>query len=165
MKIVLMGPKGAGKSSVGNILAEMTGFQTAETDTMVEDLHESRDGHRLTCREVFAEHGEGFFRSIEREAALAAAELDWHIVITGGSLMLDPDNRRVLRDGSLLVYLVGKPDVLWERAMAAEKLDDPDAAARSYERLISEFPDSNYTGRASNALRSLDEEEDEGDDE
>lgn len=57
------------------------------------------------------------------------------------------------------------PEVLWERAKAAEKVDDPDAAARSYERLISEFPDSKYTGRASKGLRNLDEEEDEGDDE
>lgn len=55
------------------------------------------------------------------------------------------------------------PDVLWERAKAAEKLDDPDSAARSYERLVSEFPDSNYAGRAGKALRSLDDLESEED--
>ena len=55
------------------------------------------------------------------------------------------------------------PDVLWERARAAEKLDDPDTAARMYERLVSEFPDSRYTGRAGKALRSLDDVEDDED--
>ena len=50
MNIVIMGPKGAGKSSVGRMLADMTGFQTVEIDTYLEDLHESRDGHRLTCQ-------------------------------------------------------------------------------------------------------------------
>ncbi|MCK9996039.1 MAG: outer membrane protein assembly factor BamD [Candidatus Krumholzibacteria bacterium] len=51
------------------------------------------------------------------------------------------------------------PDVMWERARAAEKLDDPDTAARMYERLVTEYPDSRYTNKASKALRSLDEEE------
>lgn len=51
------------------------------------------------------------------------------------------------------------PEVMWERAKAAEKLDDPDAAARMYERLVSEYPDSRYSGRANKALKSLDEEE------
>jgi len=54
------------------------------------------------------------------------------------------------------------PEVLWERAKAAEKLDDPDSAARSYGRLISEYPESRYTGRAEKALRKLDDKEDEG---
>ena len=38
-------------------------------------------------------------------------------------------------------------------------LDDPDTAARMYERLVSEYPDSRYTNKASKALRSLNEEE------
>jgi len=54
------------------------------------------------------------------------------------------------------------PEVLWERALAALKLDDPDSAARSYERLISEYPDSPYTGRARRALQKTDDKEDEG---
>jgi len=55
------------------------------------------------------------------------------------------------------------PDVLWERARAAEKLDDPDSAARMYERLVSEFPDCRYAGRAGKALRALDDVEDDED--
>ncbi|MEN8007821.1 MAG: outer membrane protein assembly factor BamD [Candidatus Krumholzibacteriota bacterium] len=52
------------------------------------------------------------------------------------------------------------PDVLWERAKAAEKLDDPDTAARMYERLVGEYPDSRYAGKAGKALRSLEEDGD-----
>ncbi len=55
------------------------------------------------------------------------------------------------------------PDVMWQRAKAAEKLDDPDTAARMYERLVSEFPDSRYGGRAGKALRGLDDEESDED--
>jgi len=56
------------------------------------------------------------------------------------------------------------PDVLWERARAAEKLDDPDTAARMYERLVGEFPDSRYAKRAAKALRAIDEEEEDDED-
>ena len=36
------------------------------------------------------------------------------------------------------------PDVMWERAQAAQRLDDPDTEARMYERLVSEYPESGY---------------------
>ncbi len=138
MKIVLMGPKGAGKSSVGKLLSESTGFPTVETDAMVETLHEQRDGHRLACREIYAEHGEEYFRALEREVAADAAALDWHLIITGGSMMLDPIARRSLRADALLVYLMGKPDVLWERAIRKgipPWLTGPDGPMKYKERL------------------------------
>ncbi len=138
MNIVIMGPKGAGKSSVGRILSEMTGMPTVETDAMVEELHAQRDGHRLSCREIYAEHGERFFRDLERQVAVEAARLDWHLIITGGSLMLDPIARRSLRAGALLVYMVGKPDVLWQRAIqqgVPPWLSGPDGPIKYEERI------------------------------
>jgi outer membrane assembly lipoprotein YfiO len=56
------------------------------------------------------------------------------------------------------------PEVLWERAKIAEKLNDPDKAADMYEMLMSGYPDSGYAERANKALRGLDEkfDEDEG---
>ena len=116
MNIVIMGPKGAGKSAVGALLAETAGFQTIETDRLIEDLYEERAGTRLACRQVVEERGEAFFRALERDAAKRAAKLDWHVVVTGGSVMLDPDSRRLLRNGALLVYLGADCDTLWERA-------------------------------------------------
>lgn len=138
MKIVIMGPKGAGKSSVGKLLSEATGFPTVETDAMVESLHEQRDGHRLTCREIYAEHGEDYFRALERDVAADAAKLDWHLIVTGGSMMLDPIARRSLRADALLVYLIGEPDVLWERAIrkgVPPWLTGPDGPMTYKERL------------------------------
>lgn len=138
MNIVIMGPKGAGKSSAGRILSEMTGMPTIETDAMVEELHAQRDGDRLSCREIYAKQGEQYFRDLERQAAEEAARLDWHLIITGGSLMLDPIARRSLRAGALLVYLVGKPDVLWQRAIQQgipPWLSGPDGPIKFEERL------------------------------
>lgn len=51
------------------------------------------------------------------------------------------------------------PDVLWERAKVAERLEDPDTAADMYERLIDQYSDSRYGGRAAKALKKLDDDE------
>lgn len=133
MKLVLMGPKGAGKSSIGKVLSEITGFRTVETDAMIEDLHEARDGHRLTCREVFAEHGQEWFRALERDVAVEAAKLDWNLIITGGSIMLDPESRRALRADAFLIYLTAPADLLWERGTKNGMppwLEGPDGRAK-----------------------------------
>ncbi len=118
MNIVIMGPKGAGKSTVGTAVADLLHLQWLETDTIIEELHEEQDGHYLTCREIFIEHGEEAFRAYEHQAAEIAAAQDWHLIITGGSIMLNPDCRRLLRQNATLVYLTAAADMLWQRATA-----------------------------------------------
>lgn len=51
------------------------------------------------------------------------------------------------------------PDVMWERAKTARKLEDPDTEADMYERLITTFPDSGYTDEARKRLAKLDQDE------
>jgi outer membrane assembly lipoprotein YfiO len=51
------------------------------------------------------------------------------------------------------------PEVMWERAQTARKLDDPDTEATMYERLISTYPDSGYVKEARKRLTALDQEE------
>lgn len=117
MKIVIMGPKGAGKSTVGQALAEQIQLPWVDTDTLIEDIDAKRRGTRRSFREIFQQDGEAAFRALEREAAQRASAMDWHVIITGGGLMLDPDSRRALRnDGAMLVYLWAEPAVLWPRA-------------------------------------------------
>jgi outer membrane protein assembly factor BamD len=53
------------------------------------------------------------------------------------------------------------PEVMWERAKTAEKLDDPATAARMYRGLVSGYPDSPFAKRAGRALRSLGDPESE----
>jgi len=118
MKIVIAGPKGSGKSALGRELVGLTHLPIIETDVLIETLHEDRDGHFLTCREIFVEHGEVFFRDLEREVTQKVCHLDWHFVVTGGSIMMDPDNRRALRTNGLIILVSAQADVLWQRATA-----------------------------------------------
>ncbi len=118
MNIVIMGPKGAGKSAVGCALAERLGWTALETDAQVEALYEEREGTKRTCREIFTEHGEAYFRQLEVDAVAEVVQHDWRLLITGGSTMLNPASRRLLRNDAILIYLSGDPEVLWERATA-----------------------------------------------
>ena len=116
MNIVIMGPKGAGKSTLGAKLGKLLGLACVDTDALLEELHAERTGARLSCREIFQGLGEGAFRALERDAAKKASERDYTIIITGGGLMMDPESRRLLRGGNILVWLHGEQNVLWERA-------------------------------------------------
>lgn len=135
MKIVIMGPKGAGKSTVGQAFAEHVQLPCVDTDVLIEDIDAERHGGvRRSFRAIFKEDGEAAFRALEREAAQRANALDWHVIITGGGLMLDPDSRRALRSGAtLMVYLWAEPEVLWPRAILKGTppwLEGPDGPAK-----------------------------------
>ncbi len=116
MRVVISGPKGAGKSAVGQALASLTGLELVETDAVIADLYNCGDGTRLTCREIFNELGEEVFRSMEAQVVELLVEKDWCLVATGGSIMLDSDARRRLRDNALIILLTAPTDVLWDRA-------------------------------------------------
>ena len=58
MKIVISGPKNAGKSSVAAALSEKLGLPAIETDLLIEDAFESHQDHHHSCRNIFLEHGE-----------------------------------------------------------------------------------------------------------
>ena len=92
MKIVITGPKGSGKSALARALVNQTHLPIVETDERIEKLYESREGQRLNCRQIFTKHGEAFFRDLEREVTHQVQDLDWHFIVTGGSLMVDPDS-------------------------------------------------------------------------
>ncbi|MCF7958260.1 MAG: chorismate synthase [Phycisphaerae bacterium] len=116
MKFIIIGHKGVGKSTIGNQLKNLTGIPVLETDTLIEKLHEEKDGHYLTCRDIFGEHGESFFRDLEQEVVRQIADKHWQFIITGGSIMMNPDNRRLLREDGLVIYLNADPEILWQRA-------------------------------------------------
>lgn len=116
MKIVIMGAKGAGKSSLGRALVQATGLPCVDTDAVIEKRYKDQEGIPRNCRDILQVHGEARFRDLEREAASDAASNDFVIVVTGGGLMMDPRSRKALRRNAILVYLEAPVEILWERA-------------------------------------------------
>jgi shikimate kinase len=99
--VVLTGPPGAGKSSVGSLLAAELGVPFADTD----DLVAAAAGKPVS--DIFIDDGEPVFRELERLAVargLEAVGPDGGVLALGSGAVLDPDVRRMLA-GQVIVYL------------------------------------------------------------
>jgi len=105
--IFLVGMMGAGKTTVGRIVARRLGRPLLDSDAEVE-----RTTGR-TVPEIFAEQGEAAFRAEEKRALLeAAASTSPSVVAVAGGAVLDPDNRRLLRLSGTVVWLRARPATL-----------------------------------------------------
>ena len=95
---VLIGPPGAGKSTVGPLLAALLGAPFAETDALVEEVA----GKPVS--DIFVSDGEPVFRELERNAVAQALAADPGVVALGGGAVMDPGTRQLLA-GHRVVYL------------------------------------------------------------
>ena len=107
--IVLIGFMGAGKSSVGRTLARITGRPRFDTDEMIA----SRFG--LSITEIFAVHGEEKFREAETEALRELSGKRPAIIVTGGGIILRPENVHLLRALGTIFYLSADEETLFAR--------------------------------------------------
>jgi shikimate kinase len=98
--IVLVGFMGSGKTTVGRLLAEMTGLPLVDMDTLIEE----RAGK--TINEIFAEEGEAHFRQLERTLVKELSGQEDQIISTGGGIVLNPDNITDFEGTGLVVCLL-----------------------------------------------------------
>lgn len=123
--VILVGFMGAGKSSVGRLLARRLGACFVETDEMIV----AREGRSIP--EIFAERGEAHFRALEEETlGLLALKRD-AVIATGGGLPCREGRPEALRRLGTVVWLSGDFDLLYERALHSG--DRPMLAGRSRE--------------------------------
>ncbi|WP_433192635.1 shikimate kinase [Nocardia sp. CA-107356] len=97
-RVVLVGPPGAGKSTIGRKLARELGVELYDTDAGIE-----RETGR-TIPEIFAEDGEPEFRRIEERVVRRAILAERGVVSLGGGAVLSTDTRALLRNRTV-VYL------------------------------------------------------------
>jgi shikimate kinase len=128
-KIYLVGFMAAGKTTVARILAERLGWRAEDIDELIE----ARE--RRPVAEIFAKHGEPYFRGVEREILRLLLPMRHVVVATGGGTFMDPDNRAAINMDGVSVWL----DVPLEEVVARLPADGrrPLAADRAQlERLF-----------------------------
>jgi shikimate kinase len=109
VKLILIGLRGTGKSTVGALLAEHLQWPFLDTDLLVQQ----RAGR--TIREIFESGGEPAFRQAESAIVREVARETQAVIATGGGAVLDAENVRVLRDNGFVVHLSADPSELWRR--------------------------------------------------
>jgi shikimate kinase len=107
--IVLVGMMGAGKSSVGRRLAARLGIPFIDADAEIE----SAAGR--TIPEIFAEHGESYFRAGEARVIARLLEQGPQVMATGGGAVMDASTRALIREKGVSVWLKADLDVLLKR--------------------------------------------------
>lgn len=114
-RAVLIGPPGAGKTSVARQLARRLGVAHRDTDADVEATA------GLTVAEIFVEQGEARFRELERAAVLAALADHEGVLAVGGGAVLDPAVQEALA-GHVVVFLdVGIADAAGRVGFAKDR--------------------------------------------
>ncbi len=97
-RVVLVGPPGAGKTTVGQALAQRLGLSLRDTD------HDIEASEGASVQDLFVTRGEPYFRELEEKAVVAAlAEHDGVLSLGGGAVLSDAT--RAVLDGHTVVFL------------------------------------------------------------
>ncbi|MBA5778969.1 shikimate kinase [Stappia sp. F7233] len=107
--IVLVGIMGCGKSSVGRRLAATLALSFVDADTEIETAA------NMTIPEIFAIHGEPYFRAGEQRVIARLLKEGPQVLATGGGAYMNADTREEIRAGGIAIWLKAEFDVVMAR--------------------------------------------------
>ena len=127
--VVLVGLMGCGKSSVGRRLASRLGLTFVDADEEIERVAAK------TIVEIFADHGEAYFRDGERRVIARLLASGPQVLATGGGAFINPDTRAKIREKGVSIWLRAELPVLMRRVSKRDtrpllKTGDPETTMR-----------------------------------
>jgi shikimate kinase len=134
--IVLVGLMGAGKTSVGRRLAEKLGIPFVDAD------HEIEAAAGKPIKEIFADHGEPYFREGERRVIQRLLGNGAQVLATGGGAYMNDETRAGIADHGISVWLKASLPLLMKRV--AKRQDRPLLQADDPEQVMRTLMDKRY---------------------
>ena len=126
-RVILVGMMGSGKSTIGRLLSEATGWPYVDNDDLV------RESNGATSRQLLAERGEAAMRAAEAAALERGLEVPAPAVIgIAAGTILDPTSRKRLGAGGIVVWLRADAETLAARASGGEHRPWIDASGKSW---------------------------------
>lgn len=114
MKVYLVGFMGSGKSTLGTVMARKMGYDFVDLDNYIVEQE------RMSVAEIFASHGEPYFRECERKYLRQVSQKERDIIIsTGGGTPSKGDNMDYMRSQGTVIYLKLEPAMLRDRLLAS----------------------------------------------
>lgn len=107
--IYLAGFMGAGKSTVGPILANTIGWDFYDLDKLIE----KKENRKI--RDIFEQSGEAYFRNVESKTLKDLSECSNAIIALGGGAIINKDNFNLMKRTGKIVYLKASPEHIYER--------------------------------------------------
>ena len=108
MNIILCGMMGAGKTTIGIKIAEVSGLRWYDTDGLIVDRHGK-------ISDIFEYYGEAHFRKLETEIVKELAVKDGLVISTGGGLVLKKETNELLQANGKIVFLRASLETLAKR--------------------------------------------------
>lgn len=115
MNVYFIGYRGTGKSTLAKTMARQTDLHSADTDELI-----VKEANRSVA-DIFRDDGESFFRELEKKALAETSRMDRFFVSTGGGIVLDPENRKRMKETGICVYLRAEPEVIYKRTSGDPK--------------------------------------------
>ncbi len=109
MNLVLVGYRGSGKSTVGEILANTLGWRFLDLDAVIVE----RAGQSIA--EIFSSEGEAGFRRREKDACESLRKSKRTVIALGGGALEDPETRAAAKRLGKIIWLRAPAAVLWSR--------------------------------------------------
>lgn len=107
--IVLVGLSGSGKTTIGNILSDLSGYDFIDTDAIIVKLQ------NRSINNIFSTNGEDFFRNLETLVTKEVSKFGNQIISTGGGIVLRDENLKNLDKNGVIFYLKTSVNTLIKR--------------------------------------------------
>lgn len=108
MNLSLCGMMGSGKTTVGQALQTLLGWELCDTDGLIVKRHGK-------ISDIFERQGEEYFRDLETQTVKELTQKDRLVISTGGGLVLRQENCELLRSCGKIIFLRAKIETLLER--------------------------------------------------